>query len=159
MTNRPTAYLVDQYKKPESVVLAAEMAKISIAGAEFTPLFKRDDIAPLQVPLIDQHGKTVGTHHRRPSELMTETAYRDADGVIWTSPTAFAYAAVCEARHKADMELGRARMALAELLDELAASVSQDGGKISPAAALAANRAEAFLNETDRSRITKETAA
>jgi hypothetical protein len=117
MNNRPTAYLVDQYRKPETVVLAAEMASISIAGAEFVPLYKRDDIAPLQVPLVDQHGKRVGVHHRRPSELLTETAYRDADDVIWTAPTAFAYATVCAARHKADMEIGDMRALLAALVD------------------------------------------
>lgn len=117
MNNRPTAYLVAPYKQPETVVLAAQMDAVSFAGADVEPLYKRDDIAPLQVPLVDQHGKTVGTHHRRPSELLTETAYRDAEDVIWTAPTAFAYAAVCEARHKADMQIGEMRALLAALVD------------------------------------------
>lgn len=117
MNNRPTAYLVEAYKEKPKAVLADDMSAISVAGADVEPLYKRDDIAPLQVPLIDQHGRRVGVHHRRPSELLTETAYRDADDVIWTAPTAFAYATVCAARHKADMETGDMRAILAMLAD------------------------------------------
>lgn len=117
MNNRPTAYLVEAYKEKPKAVLADDMSAISVASADVEPLYKRDDIAPLQVPLVDQHGKRVGVHHRRPSELLTETAYRDADDVIWTAPTAFAYATVCAARHKADMETGDMRAILAMLAD------------------------------------------
>ena len=145
MTNRPTAYLVDQYKKPTTVVLADDMDKISIAGAEFTGLFKREDIAPLQVPLLDQHGKRVGTHHKRPADLLSETAYRDEDDVIWTAPTAFAYAKACEARHKHEMANGDMRMLLAALVDSRPLA--------DPVAFFAAqDAAKAYLNKTNPSK-------
>lgn len=138
MNNRPTAYLVEAYKEKPKAVLADDMSAISVASADVEPLYKRDDIAPLQVPLVDQHGKRVGVHHRRPSELLTETAYRDADDVIWTTPTAFAYAAVCAARHKADMELGDMRAILAMLAD----------AKTPEAVSAVQDVARAFLDKT-----------
>lgn len=115
------------------------------------PVYYRDDIAPLRVPLVDQHNNVMGHENRKARELLIERVWTDKDGVVWSRPTAFAYAAVCEARHQWEMTAGDARALLAALVDELAASAAQ-GGKITPKAAMAARRAEEFLNKTSRSR-------
>ena len=83
------------------------------------PLYRRDDIAPLHVPLVDQHNNIMGHENRKARELLIERVWTDRDGVVWSRPTAFAYAAVCEARHLADMELGEVRGLLAALVDEI----------------------------------------
>ena len=84
---------------------------------EVEPLYRRDAIAPLRVPLVDQHNNVMGHEHRKARELLIERVWTDKDGVVWSRPTAFAYAAVCEARHQWEMELGTARGLLAALVD------------------------------------------
>lgn len=80
-------------------------------------LYRRDDIAPLRVPLVDQHNNVMGHEYRKARELLIERVWTDKDGVVWSRPTAFAYAAACEARHQTEMELGTVRGLLAALVD------------------------------------------
>ena len=119
-------------------------------GRIFTPadaksiegLYKRDDIAPLKVPLVDQHNNVMGYENRKARELLIERVWTDKDGVVWSRPTAFAYAAVCEARHQWEMTAGDARSILVMLADAkgtLALDAIQE-------------LARAYLDKTSRSR-------
>lgn len=106
------------------------------------PLYRRDDIAPLRVPLVDQHNNVMGHENRKARELLIERVWTDKDGVVWSRPTAFAYAAVCEARHQWEMTAGDARSILAMLADAkgtLALDAIQE-------------LARAYLDKTSRSR-------
>ena len=119
MTIRPTAYLVMPENGGDSrVQLVEDAAPINVLSDNIVPLFTRSQIAPLCAPVVDQHGKVVGSENRRPSDFLTVTGYRDPDGVIWTPPTAFAYAAACEARHAWENDAALARKLLAALVDE-----------------------------------------
>lgn len=109
---------------------------------EVEPLYRRDDIAPLRVPLVDQHNNVMGHENRKARELLIERVWTDKDGVVWSRPTAFAYAAVCEARHQWEMTAGDARSILAMLAD----------AKTPEAMAAVQDVARAFLDKTDRSR-------
>lgn len=106
------------------------------------PLYRRDDIAPLHVPLVDQHNNIMGHENRKARELLIERVWTDKDGVVWSRPTAFAYAAVCEARHQWEMTAGDARSILVMLADAkgtLALDAIQE-------------LARAYLDKTSRSR-------
>ena len=118
MTIRPTAYLITPDQGGDSrVQLSDDAAPINVLSDNIVSLYTRSQIAPLCAPVVDQHGKVVGSEHRRPSDFLTVTGYRDPDGVIWTPPTAFAYAAVCEARHAWENDAAQARKLLAALVD------------------------------------------
>ena len=106
------------------------------------PLYRRDDIAPLRVPLVDQHNNVMGYENRKARELLIERVWTDKDGVVWSRPTAWAYMAVCEARHQWEMAAGDARGILAMLAD----------AKSPEAIAAVQDVARAFLDKTDRSR-------
>lgn len=111
-------------------------------GATVHPLYRRDDIAPLRVPLVDQRNNVMGYENRKARELLVERVWTDKDGVVWSRPTAFAYAAVCEARHQWEMTAGDARAILIMLADAkgtLALDAVQE-------------LARAYLDKTDRSR-------
>ena len=106
------------------------------------PVYYRDDIAPLRVPLVDQHNNVMGYENRKARELLIERVWTDKDGVVWSRPTAFAYAAVCEARHQWEMTAGDARSILVMLADAkgtLALDAIQE-------------LARAYLDKTSRSR-------
>ena len=111
-------------------------------GDQVEALYRRDDIAPLRVPLVDQHNNVMGYEHRKARELLIERVWTDKDGVVWSRPTAFAYAAVCEARHQWEMTAGDARSILAMLAD----------AKTPETIAAVQDVARAFLDKTDRSR-------
>lgn len=84
----------------------------------------------------------MGHEHRKARELLIERVYTDKDGVVWSRPTAWAYYAVCEARHQWEMTAGDARAILVMLADAkgtLALDAVQDV-------------ARAYLDKTDRSR-------
>ena len=114
------------------------------------PLYRRDDIAPLRVPLVDQHNNVMGYENRKARELLIERVWTDKDGVVWSRPTAFAYAAVCEARHQWEMTAGDARALLATLVDGILGEIDliHCGSDFNSAV----ENARAFLDKTDRSR-------
>lgn len=104
MNPEPTAYLVVPIGEPDAAPMAVMPADIlgQIRGTVF-PLFKREDIAPLRVPMIDQNDRLVGYHHRKPTDLLSEDVVMDDNGTVWQRPTADAYMRVCNAYHeKAD---------------------------------------------------------
>lgn len=135
----PAAYLCDGkvFGPDETGRIFAPADAKSIEG-----LYKRDDIAPLKVPLVDQHNNVMGYENRKARELLIERVWTDKDGVVWSRPTAFAYAAVCEARHQWEMTAGDARSILAMLAD----------AKSPEAIAAVQDVARAYLDKTDRSR-------
>jgi len=109
----PTGYYVPGAGVYSPQDVAAKFSQA--AGIE--ALYKRDDIAPLRAPLVDQHNNVVGYEHRKARELLIERVWTDRDGVVWSRPTAWAYHAVCEARHQWEMTAGDARSILAMLAD------------------------------------------
>lgn len=132
----PTGYFVPG----AGVYSPHDVARFPNVGA--IALYRRDDIAPLRVPLVDQHNNVMGHENRKARELLIERVWTDKDGVVWSRPTAFAYAAVCEARHLADMELGEVRGLLAALVDEIG---EDDGFYLRGPAGV---KAEAYLNRS-----------
>jgi hypothetical protein len=120
-----------------------EMAAQRVASNDaVTPVYYRDAIAPLRVPLVDQHNNVMGHEHRKARELLIERVFTDTDGVVWSRPTAWAYYAVCEARHQWEMMAGDARSILAMLAD----------AKTPEGIAAVQDVARAFLDKTARSR-------
>jgi hypothetical protein len=109
---------------------------------EVEPLYRRDAIAPLRVPLVDQHNNVMGHEHRKARELLIERVWTDKDGVVWSRPTAWAYYAVCEARHQWEMTAGDARSILAMLAD----------AKTPEGIAAVQDVARAFLDKTSPTR-------
>lgn len=121
MNPTPTAYLIVDPAQPDTpgALWHAGTIEGEVSGAVH-PLFKRDDIAPLRVPLIDQTDTFVGWHHRKADDLLSADAYRDEDGTIWTQPTAEAYARACAALHAKTARVERLEAILARAVDGVA---------------------------------------
>lgn len=116
MNPEPTAYLVvpsGPDAVPSAVLPAAMQGEMA---ATVHPLFKRDDIAPLRVPLIDQHDRLVGYHVRKAADLLSEGALTDIHGTVWLRPTADAYHRLCVAHHAQTDECEALRDLLARIV-------------------------------------------
>lgn len=136
----PTAYLM---QSPDGHNFSALVGQTGgTLGNPIEALYRRDDIAPLRVPLVDQHNNVMGHENRKARELLIERVWTDRDGVVWSRPTAFAYAAVCEARHQWEMTAGDARSILVMLAD----------AKGTLALDAIRELARAYLDKTSRSR-------
>lgn len=114
----PTAYLIEGPDDQRQLWHAGTIE--GDVNGKVVPLFKRDDIAPLRVPLIDQNDTFVGWHHRQPDDLLSEPAYRDEEGTIWIAPTADAYAKACAALHAKTARVEKLKMLLARVVDGVA---------------------------------------
>lgn len=121
MNPGPTAYLIVDPSHPDApgALWHAGTIEGEVAGT-IHPLFKRNDIAPLRVPLVDQNDTFVGWEHRKADDLLREEAYRDDDGTVWTRPTAEAYARACAALHKHRERVERLEAVLARAVDGVA---------------------------------------
>lgn len=117
MNPEPTAYLVVPSGDPDAAPLAVLPAAMQgMMTATIHPLFKRDDIAPLRVPLIDQHDRLVGYHNRKAADLLSEQALTDVHGTVWLRPTADAYQRLCVAHHAKTDECAMLRNLLARIV-------------------------------------------
>lgn len=118
---QPTAYLIIDTERPEApgALWHAGTIEGPVNGVVH-PLYKRDDIAPLRVPLIDQHDTFVGYETRRPDDLLRAEGYRDDEGTIWTRPTAEAYARACAALHAKTARVEKLEGLLARAMDGVA---------------------------------------
>lgn len=121
MNPAPTAYLIIDPAQPDALGALWHAGTIEgdVSGTVH-PLFKRDDIAPLRVPLIDQNDTFVGWEHRKADDLLSAPAYRDEDGTIWTAPTPEAYARACAALHAETARVERLEAILARAVDGVA---------------------------------------
>lgn len=119
MNPEPTAYLIEPMGGDPDVLPALWHARTleGLTTGVIHPLYKRDDIAPLRVPMIDQNDTFVGYEHRRADDLLRAEAYRDDDGVIWSRPTAEAYAKACAALHAKRERVEALEAILARALD------------------------------------------
>lgn len=101
----------------QSVALTADVD--NLGTGKVIGLYTKDQLAPSKVPLIDQHDQFVGYEFRRPDFYLNAEGYRDEDDVIWTQPTAEAYAKVCALNHFHRDRVAQMMAAIAEAADLL----------------------------------------
>lgn len=118
----------------QNVVLTADVD--NLGTGKVIGLYTKDQLAPSRVPLVDQHDKFVGYEHRRPDFYTHAEGYRDEDGVIWTQPTAEAYAKVCGLNHFHRERLEQFTTAITEAAALFRQYEAHHRAKVTPAAPL-----------------------
>lgn len=101
----------------QSVALTADVE--NLGTGKVIGLYTKDQLTPSKVPLIDQHDRFVGFEYRRPGFYDHAEGYRDEDDVIWTQPTAEAYAKVCALNHFNKERVAQMMAGIAEAADLL----------------------------------------